>query len=182
MLLKRRWQVWSVDKQESKAAILCKLTYNRSQFWRCKIGIGRVPRTDRRLIWQENGNITCKYPNVVKLEQNPDYSAHPPVVIRRSRPEARLSNVPKLFGWDKSLCIFNKKTFKALKLGSYFTILYIWNILKEQLFTACGSQFLELLFGPDMLPGLSRNGPLLLNQSNLYCTPLCPSCPKVPAD
>ena len=49
--------------------------------------------------------------------------------------------------------------FQALKLGSYFAFPCIWNILKEQLFTASGSYFQELLFGPDKLPGLSRNGP-----------------------
>ena len=75
-------------------------------------------------------------------------------------PKACFFNVPKLFGWHKSLCIFNKKTFQALKLGSFFAFLYIWNILKEQLFTASGSQFLELLFGTDKLAGLSINGPL----------------------
>ena len=41
--------------------------------------------------------------------------------------------------------MFNKKTVQALKLGSYFTFPYIRNMLKEQLFTASGSQFQELL-------------------------------------
>ena len=72
---------------------------------------------------------------------------------------ARFPNAPKLFRWHKSLCIFNKNTFQALKLGNYFAFPYIWNILKEKLFTASGSQFQELLFGPAKLPGLSRNGP-----------------------
>ena len=49
------------------------------------------------------------------------------------------SNVPKLFGWHKSLYIFNKNMFQALKLGSYFAFPCIWNILKEQLFTASGT-------------------------------------------
>ena len=52
---------------------------------------------------------------------------------------ARFSNVPKLFGWHKSLYIFNKNMFQALKLGSYFAFPWIWNILKEQHFTASGS-------------------------------------------
>ena len=71
---------------------------------------------------------------------------------------ARFSNVPELFGRHKSLCIFNKNMFQALKLGSYFAFLYILNILKGQLFTASGSLFQELLFGPAKLPGLSGNG------------------------
>ena len=50
--------------------------------------------------------------------------------------------------------------FQALKLGSYFAFPCIRNIVKEQLFTASGSQFQELIFEPDKLPGLSRNGPL----------------------
>ena len=69
-------------------------------------------------------------------------------------PVACFSNVPKLFWWHKSLCIFNKNTFQALKLGSYFAFPYIWN-LKEQLFTASRSLFQELLFGPGKLLGLS---------------------------
>jgi len=56
------------------------------------------------------------------------------------RPAARFSNVPKLFGWHKSLCIFNKNTVQALKLGSYFTFPYIWKMLKKkQLFTTSES-------------------------------------------
>jgi len=70
---------------------------------------------------------------------------------------ARFSIVPKLFGWQKSLCIFNKCMFQALKVGSYFAFPYNWNILKEQLFTSSWSQFQELLFEPDKLPDLSRN-------------------------
>ena len=52
-------------------------------------------RQANRLIQQDNGNLTwrrraqCKYPNMVKLEQNPDYSARSPVVIWRSRPIAK---------------------------------------------------------------------------------------------
>ena len=57
--------------------------------------------------------------------------------------------VPKLFGWHKSLCIFNKNTFQALKLGSYFAFPYI---IKRAAFTVSGSLFQELLFGPDKLP------------------------------
>jgi len=60
----------------------------------------------------------------------------------------------------KSLCIFNEKTFQSLKLVGYFAIPYIWNIIKEQLFTASASYFQELLFGPVKLTGLSRNAPL----------------------
>ena len=47
------------------------------------------------LIQQDNGNLTwrrhpqSKYPNLVKLGQNPDYSKRPHVVIRRSRPVAK---------------------------------------------------------------------------------------------
>ena len=51
----------------------------------------------------------------------------------------RFSNVSKLFGWHKSLCNFNKNTFWALKLGSYFAFPYIWKISKQKLFTASGS-------------------------------------------
>ena len=51
---------------------------------------------------------------------------------------ARFSNVPKLFGWNKSRYIFNKNIFQALKLGSYFAFPCIWNISKEQVFTASG--------------------------------------------
>ena len=36
------------------------------------------------------------------------------------------------FSGGKSLCISNRNTFQALKLGSYFFFPYIWNILKEQ--------------------------------------------------
>ena len=36
-------------------------------------------------------------------------------------PGVRFLNVRKHFGWHKSFCIFNTKTFPALKLGSYFT-------------------------------------------------------------
>ena len=64
------------------------------------------------------------------------------------------------FSGDKSLCIFNRNTFQALKLGSYFAFPYICNMLKEQLSTARRSQFQELLFRPDKLLGLSRNDPL----------------------
>ena len=46
----------------------------------------------------------------------------------------------KLFGWHKSLCIFDKNKFQTLKLGSYFAFPYIRNLLKEELFTASGSQ------------------------------------------
>ena len=35
-------------------------------------------------------------------------------------------------------------------------------MLIEQLFTASGSKLKELLFEPDKLPGLSRNGPLFI--------------------
>ena len=52
---------------------------------------------------------------------------------------ARFSKVPKLFGWQKSLWIFNRNTFRALKLCSYFVFSFIWNILKERVFTASGS-------------------------------------------
>ena len=47
------------------------------------------------LIYQENRNVTWrrralfKYPNMVKLEQNPDHSARPLVVIWRSSPVAK---------------------------------------------------------------------------------------------
>ena len=54
-------------------------------------------------------------------------------------PRACFSKVPKLFGCQKSLYIFNKNMFQALKLGSYFAFPCIWNILKEQLFMTSGS-------------------------------------------
>ena len=64
-------------------------------------------------------------------------------------PGVRFLKVPKHFGWHKSLFIFNTKTFPALKLGSYFTFPYIWNILKEQLFTTGGSySFKNCFLGP----------------------------------
>ena len=44
-----------------------------------------------------------------------------------------------LFGWLKSLCTFNRDTFRALKLCSYFVFSFIWNILNEQVFAASGS-------------------------------------------
>ena len=39
-------------------------------------------------------------------------------------PGARFSKVPKLFGWQKSLCIFNRNTFHALKLCSYSSVFF----------------------------------------------------------
>ena len=62
-------------------------------------------------------------------------------------PGARFSKVPKLFGWQKSLCTFNRDTFRALKLCSYFA----------------DHSFKSYFFGPDKLPGLSRNGPEALS-------------------
>ena len=52
------------------------------------------------LIYQESGNVTWrrrtqnKYPNMVKLEQNPGYSARPPVVIWRSLPVTKSAQLP----------------------------------------------------------------------------------------
>ena len=54
-------------------------------------------------------------------------------------PGARFSKVPKVFGCQKSLCIFNRNTFRALKLGSYFALSSILTISKEQLFTTSES-------------------------------------------
>ena len=70
------------------------------------------------LIYQEKGNDTRrrrvqnKYPNMVKLEQNPGYSARPPVVIWRSRPVAKSAYYPA--GSDRSAgCQTKVATFGA---------------------------------------------------------------------
>ena len=57
-----------------------------------------------------------------------------------SNPDARFSNVSKLFGRHKSLCIFKKNTFQLLKLGSFL----ISEMLKEQVFTT--TRMLDLEF------------------------------------
>ena len=70
---------------------------------------------------------------------NNTYTRKHVVHLLECRPGVRFSKVPKLFGWQKSLCIFNRNTSRALKLCSYFVFSFIWNILKEQVFTASGS-------------------------------------------
>ena len=72
---------------------------------------------------------------------------------------ACFSNVAKLFGWHKSLCVFNMKTFQALNLAVIQPLLISETYFKKQLFTASGSQSQELLFEPDKLTGISRNDP-----------------------
>ena len=66
----------------------------RSRFRRRRVCLSSLKTWNAqiRLILQENRCVTWrrlspyKYPNMVKLEQNPDYSGRPPVVIWRSRP------------------------------------------------------------------------------------------------
>ena len=55
----------------------------------------------------------------------------PPRPISTEQPVARVSNVPKLFGWHESFCIFHKSKFQALKLDNNFAFPCIWNILKS---------------------------------------------------
>ena len=85
-----------------------------------------------RLFESDNRNYVYHSPNMVHAFSNPSQKSG-------GQPGARFSKVPKLFGCQKSLCIFNGNTFRALKLCSYFVFSFIWNILKERVFTASGS-------------------------------------------
>ena len=65
------------------------------------------------------------------------------------------------FGWHNSLCIFKTKASRGTKLCSYFNFYLLYNIRTEQLYRVSRSEFHEWLFGPEILSGLSKNGPLL---------------------
>ena len=61
---------------------------------------------------------------------------------------ARFSNSPKLFGWRKSLCIFNKNTVQHLELGSYFTFPYISKTKKSSFSQQANHSFKNCFSGP----------------------------------
>ena len=75
----------------------------------------------------------------------------------KSRSGACFSNVPKLFGWHYSFCIFKMKVSRVTKICSYFNFYSLCNIWKDQLYRISQSEFYEWLFGPLKFSGLLRN-------------------------
>ena len=64
-----------------------------------------------------------------------------------------------IFGCHNSLCISRTERIQVVKLHSFFSFCYLKNMLKDRLSKTSGWQFHKWLSGPEMFPGLSRNGP-----------------------
>ena len=110
------------------------------------------------------------------LEMKSSLRSHnPPVVACEStttwhvqyflRTWAHFSNIPKRFGWHKSLYVLKTNTFQALKLRSYFAFPFIRNILKRAAFHGKRILVSRIAF---KLPGLSRNDPLNRTRQKKY--------------
>ena len=79
------------------------------------------------------------------------------IIHRKWRSGACFSNVPKLFRWHKSLCIFKMKVSRVTKICSYLSVYSLYNIWKDQLYRISGSEFYEWVFRPVKFSGLLRN-------------------------
>ena len=112
----KNWQIMKIIPSKGfamTAAVAIPLLKKLHPLW--------IIRLNRNITWQYCKEY--KYPNMVKLKQNPDYSAHPPVLKWRSRPVAKSAH--QFICTSSSLGL--EKAVYMLLYGFLLTSLSVWS-------------------------------------------------------